>query len=182
MLTGESSYLQSYRAAAAKFAPALDRLHESYASGQEPLKEISRLRMLAGQKLGELDETLAMYDKAGLDPAMSATRTDLGRRTTNDILKNVAVLRKLESAELTAATARWQTDLRMSRWITLGGAILNIGLVALATGFVYADMRRRARQATNLRDQKRELARQVEAAAAPGCPGGEEDPFAAKIG
>jgi signal transduction histidine kinase len=162
LLTGESSYLQSYRVAASKLAPALDRLHESYASGKEPLKEISRLRMLSGQKVGELDEILALYDRAGLVPALSATRADLGKRTTNDILKGVAVLRKQESAELAAATASWQSDLRMSRWITLGGAILNIGLVALATGFVYAEMRRRARQATNLLDQKRELARQVE--------------------
>jgi signal transduction histidine kinase len=162
LLTGESSYLQSYRAAATKLAPALDRLHESYASGKEPLKEISRLRMLSGQKLGELDEILALYDRAGLVPALSATRADLGKRTTNDILKSVADLRKQESAELAAATASWQSDLRMSRWITLGGAILNIGLVALATGFVYGEMRRRARQATNLLDQKRELARQVE--------------------
>ena len=162
LLTGERSYLQSYRAAAAKLAPALDRLHESYASGKEPLQEISRLRMLSGRKLGELDETLALYDTAGLDSALSAARTDVGRRTTNNILKSVAVLRRQESAELTAATARWQSDLRLSRWITLGGAILNIGLVALATGLVYGEMRRRARQAIDLRDQKRELARQVE--------------------
>ena len=162
LLTGESSYLQSYRAAAAKLAPALDRLHESYASEEEPAKEISRLRMLSGRKLGELDETVALYDKAGLDPAMNATRTDVGKRTTNHILKSVAVLRKEESAELAAATARWQIDLRLSRWITLGGAILNIGLVALASALVYADMRRRARQATDLRDQKRDLAQQVE--------------------
>jgi len=162
LLTGESSYLQSYRAAAAKLAPALDRLHQSYASGKEPLKEISRLRKLSAKKVGELDETLALYDMEGLDPAMSATRTDLGRRTTNEILKNVSVLRKEESAELAAATARWQSDLRLSRWITLGGAILNIGLVVLATGLVYGEMRRRALQATDLRDQKRELALQVE--------------------
>ncbi|HLZ97668.1 MAG TPA: CHASE3 domain-containing protein [Steroidobacteraceae bacterium] len=162
LLTGESSYLKSYRAAAAKLAPALDRLHESYAQGPEPLKEISRLRMLSERKLGELDETLALYEKAGLDPAMSGTRTDIGKRTTNRILASVAVLRKEESTELTAATASWQSDVRMSRWITLGGAILNIGLVVLATGLVYGDMRRRARQATDLREQKSELARQVE--------------------
>jgi signal transduction histidine kinase len=162
LLTGENSYLQSYRAAAAKIAPALDRLHESYASGTEPLKEISRLRTLSRLKLGELDETIALYDKAGLDPAMREARTEISRRRTNNILRSVAVLRKEESAELTVATTRWQSDLRLSRWITLGGAILNIGLVALATGLVYGDMRRRARQATDLRDQKRELARQVE--------------------
>jgi signal transduction histidine kinase len=162
LLTGERSYLQSYAAAREKLAPALDRLHDSYASGGEPVEEISRLRLLSGQKLAELDETVALYDKAGLDPAMSATRTDIGKRTTRNILKSVAALRKEESAKLTSAIARWQSDLRLSRWITLGGAILNIGLIALATALVYVDMRRRARQATALRDQKQELARQVE--------------------
>jgi signal transduction histidine kinase len=39
---------------------------------------------------------------------------------------------------------------------------LNIGLVVLATVLVYGDMRRRAQQATDLRLQKRELARQVD--------------------
>ena len=36
LLTGEDSYLQSYRAAAAKIAPALDRLHDSYGSSTDP--------------------------------------------------------------------------------------------------------------------------------------------------
>jgi signal transduction histidine kinase len=112
--------------------------------------------------LAELDETVALHDKAGLDPAMSATRADIGKRTTRDILMSVAALRKEETAKLTSAIARWQLDLRLSRWITLGGAILNIGLIALATALVFVDMRRRARQATALRDQKQELARQVE--------------------
>src|SRR6202162_5521897 len=78
LLTGESSYLQSYRAAAAKLAPALDRLRESYSSGNEPLKEISRLRMLTRNKLGELDETLALYDTAGPDPPLARARTAVG--------------------------------------------------------------------------------------------------------
>ncbi len=55
-----------------------------------------------------------------------------------------------------------QTDFRVSRWVTALGAILNIGLVLLATRLVYGDMRRRARQATGLRDQKQELERQVD--------------------
>jgi len=162
LLTGEDSYLDSYRAAAAKILPALDHLQQSYGPGAKTVGEIARLRTLSNRKLGELDQSLALDKKSGLDPAMSATRTDIGKRTTESILRSVAVLRQEESAELSAATARWQSDLRLSRWITLGGALLNIGLVVLATALVYGDMRRRARQATDLRDQKRELGRQVE--------------------
>ncbi|MGA2839136.1 MAG: CHASE3 domain-containing protein [Steroidobacteraceae bacterium] len=162
LLTGEDTYLRSYAAAAGKIGPALDRLRQAYGTGTEPIDEIRRLRGLSHDKLVELDETLALYKRAGLDAALSTARTDMGKRMTDNILASVAVLRQKESAELSAATARWQSDLQLSRWITLGGAILNIGLVVLATVLVYGDMRRRAQQATDLRLQKRELARQVD--------------------
>jgi signal transduction histidine kinase len=162
LLTGEDTYLRSYAAAAGKIGPALDRLGRAYGTGAEPIGEIRRLRGLSRDKLVELDETLAVYKRAGLDAALSAARTNLGKRMTDNILASVAVLRQKESAELSVATARWQSDLQLSRWITLGGAILNIGLVVLATVLVYGDMRRRAQQATDLRLQKRELARQVD--------------------
>src|ERR1700736_4244771 len=154
LLTGADSYLHSYAAAAKKVGPTLDRLHEAYGVGTEPVSEIRQLRRLAGKKLAELEEKLALHAKAGLDPAMADARSDLGKRTTENILASVAVLRRKDSAELAAATARWQSDLRLSRWITMGGAILNIGLVVLATALVYGEMRRRARQATDLRHQK----------------------------
>ena len=162
LLTGEDPYLRSYTTAAGKIGPALDRLHQAYGVGNEPIEEIRRLRDLSHGKLVELDETLARYKKAELDTALSIARTDMGKRTTDNILASVAVLRQKESAELSAATTRWQSDLQLSRWITLGGAMLNIGLVVLATALVYGDMRRRAQQATDLRLQKRELARQVD--------------------
>jgi signal transduction histidine kinase len=161
LLTGEDSYLQAYRAAAARVAPALDRLHESYGSISRPNEEVRRLRILSAKKLAELDDSLTLYKSAEGDPSRAA-RTDRGQQTAHDILRSVALLRQRESAELSAATTRWQSDLQLSRWITLGGAILNIGLVLLASALVYGDMRRRARQTTDLRDQKQELARQVE--------------------
>jgi signal transduction histidine kinase len=71
-------------------------------------------------------------------------------------------MRLTEARELTAATAQWQSDFRMSRWVSAAGVILNIGLVLLASRLVYGDMRRRARQATDLRDQTQELERQVD--------------------
>jgi signal transduction histidine kinase len=161
-LTGVDSYLRSYAAAKGKVGPALDRLRNGYGVGTEPVDELRQLRGLTGKKLAELDETLALHGKAGLDPALADARSDTGKRTTEDILAGVAALRRKDSAELAAATARWRSDLRLSRWITMGGAILNIGLVVLATALVYGEMRRRARQASDLRHQKRELARQVD--------------------
>ena len=70
-------------------------------------------------------------------------------------------MRLHEAAELSAATAQARSDLIWSRLFTGAGAILNIGLVLLAMRLVYNDMRRRARQASDLRGQKRELENQV---------------------
>jgi signal transduction histidine kinase len=162
LLTGADSYLHSYAAAAEKIGPALDRLHKAYGMATEPVGELRQLRRLSGKKLAELQESLALHGKAGLDTAMADAGSDAGNRTTENILASVAVLRGKESAELSAATLRWQSDLQLSRWITMGGAILNVGLVVLATALVYGEMRRRARQATDLQHQKRELARQVD--------------------
>lgn len=161
LLTGLDSYLRSYSAAAAQIGPALEGLHAAYGTGAEPVDDLRRLRILSGRKLAEFHEILVLHGNAGLHPPMNDPGIDLGRRTTDDILASVAVLRRKERAELSAATARWQSDLRLSRWITVGGVILNIGLVLLATALVYLDMRRRTRQALALRHQKRELARQV---------------------
>ena len=161
LLTGESSYLQPYTEAVAKVEAALDRVHQAY-GGQDDSREFQELRILTGKKLGELEDTLALFKRRGPAPAVRVVRTDVGKRTMDEISRIIANLRLAEARELSAATAQWQADFQMSRWVSAAGVVLNIGLVLLASHLVYGDMRRRARQATDLRDQKQELERQVD--------------------
>ena len=160
LLTGESSYLEPYTEAVGKVEAALDRLHDVY-GGRDDSREFHELRILTGKKLGELEDTLALFKRRGATPAVNVVRTDVGKRTMDEIASIIGTMRMTEARELTAATAQWQSDFRMSRWVSAAGVILNIGLVLLASRLVYGDMRRRARQATDLRDQKQELERQV---------------------
>ncbi len=162
LLTGEISYLQPYTEAVANVEAALDRVHEAY-GGSDDSREFHELRILTGKKLGELDDTLALFKKRGPAPAVNIVRTDVGKRTMDEIARIVGAMRLAESRELSSATAQWQSDFRMSRWVSAAGVILNIGLVLLASRLVYGDMHRRARQSANLRDQKLELERQVDA-------------------
>jgi signal transduction histidine kinase len=161
LLTGESSYLQPYTEAVAGVETALDRVHEAY-GGNDESREFQELRILTGKKLGELADTLAVFKRRGAAPAVNVVRTDVGKRSMDEISKIIGNMRVAEARELSAATAQWQADFRLSRWVSAAGVILNIGLVLLATRLVYSDMRRRARQATNLRDQKQELEQQVD--------------------
>jgi signal transduction histidine kinase len=160
LLTGESAYLQPYTEAVTRVEAALDRVHEAY-GGRDDSAEFRELRVLTGKKLGELEDTLALFNRRGTAPAVNVVRTDVGKRTMEEISKIVGDMRFAEARELSASTAQWQTDFRVSRWVSAIGVILNIGLVLLAARLVYSDMRRRARQATNLRDQKQELEHQV---------------------
>lgn len=161
LLTGESSYLQPYTEAVAGVEAALDKVHEAY-GGLDDSREFQDLRTLTDKKLREIADTLALFKRRGPAPAANAVRTDAGKRTMDQISRIVGELRLAEAHELTAATAQWQGDFQVARWVSAAGVILNIGLVLLATRFVYSDMRRRAQQATHLRDQKQELERQVD--------------------
>jgi signal transduction histidine kinase len=160
LLTGDSTYLQPYTEAVAHVESALDRVHEAYGGGSDS-HDFHELRELTGKKLGELETTLALFKKKDPAPAMNVVRTDVGRRTMDEISRIVDTMRLAESRELAAATAQWQSDFRLSRWVSSAGVILNIGLVLLASRLVYADMRRRTRQAIDLRDQTQELEHQV---------------------
>jgi signal transduction histidine kinase len=161
LLTGEGAYLQPYTEAVAKVEAALDQVDNAY-GGNNTSREFRDLRVLTGKKLGELEDTLALYKRRGTAPAVNIVRTDVGRRTMDEIAKIIDQMRLAESRELKLAAADWQADFRISRWVSAAGVILNIGLVLVATSLVYRDMLRRARQNTNLRDQKLELEHQVD--------------------
>jgi len=163
LLTGDSSYLQPFTEAVATVGAALDRVREAYGGRADSAEfQQEELRTLTGKKLGELEETLALFKTRGAGPAVKVVRTDEGKRIMDEISRIVGTMRVAEARELSAATVQWQSDFRLSRWVSAAGVILNLGLVLLATRLVYGDMRRRALQATSLRDQKQDLEQQVD--------------------
>jgi signal transduction histidine kinase len=162
LLTGEEAYLSPYAAAVANVRGALGRLHDAY-GGDDSSSEFHDLQILTGKELGELEDGIALFKKRGTTPAVNVVGTDVGKRTMDSIAAIIGTMRIEEAAEAAAANAEWQTDFRLSRWVSAAGATLNIGLVLLAVRLVYSDMRRRARQAAGLQDQKLELEQEVDA-------------------
>ncbi|MDP9008313.1 MAG: CHASE3 domain-containing protein [Pseudomonadota bacterium] len=161
LLTGEGTYLTPYAAAVSKVRGSLDRLHNAY-GGDDSSSEFHQLRVLTGKELGELEDGIALSKKRGTTAAVNVG-TDAGKGTMDAIAAIIGTMRKEAAAEAAAANAVWQKDFQLSRWVSAAGAILNIGLVLLAVWLVYGDMRRRARQAASLRNQKLDLEAQVSA-------------------
>jgi len=117
LLTGESSYLQPYTEAVGKVEAALDRVHEAY-GGKDDSREFQELRILTGKKLGELEDTLALFKRRGTSPAVNVVRTDVGKHSMDEIVRIVGSMRLAEARELSTATAQWQADFRVSRWVS----------------------------------------------------------------
>src|SRR3984957_5008911 len=92
LLTGESSYLQPYTEAGTKVGAALDRVHEAYGSDDDS-REFQELRILTGKKLGELEDTLALFKNRGTTPAVNVVRTDVGKHTMDEISRIVGDMR-----------------------------------------------------------------------------------------
>jgi signal transduction histidine kinase len=162
LLTGVDSYLAPYRAALPKIDSALDRLRDAYARSEDGTAKVRELRILTGKKLGELEDSIVTAKKSGAAPALNIVRTNAGQRFMEEILDIVTAMRDREAVVFAAATARQQADLRRSVWVSSAGLLFNIALVLIAARFVYGEIRRRARQTIDLRDQKQELERLVE--------------------
>ena len=160
MLTSEDSYLKSYANAVAATPLAERRLEESYGRSDAAAAVIGELHSLTQAKLAELDETMFAFqrrDRGGFD----IRRVDAGKMLLDEIRARIATLQAGETAELSAATLNWREDLVWSRRFIALGSVLNLALVLLAVRLVAGEMRRRARQAIDLSDQKLELERLV---------------------
>jgi signal transduction histidine kinase len=155
LLTGDSSYLQAYLEAADKIASTLDRVQAGL--GAADGGDIRDLRQSTLQALAEMAGAVALRGR-GAAPSIGV---DAGRQAMERISVLVDSMRRTEALELSAATEHWRSQFKLTRWITALGALINTGLVLLATRLVYSDMRRRGRQARDLRDQKQELEKQV---------------------
>jgi signal transduction histidine kinase len=161
LISGNDNDLRPYARSLSRTDLLLNEIRLNYQGDDASLTVVRHLRLSVGKKLGELDSSLALAKAQGSAVAMDLMRTGAGRRYMEDVRADIDVLRSGEAAERRAATERWHRDLRLSRWITGAGALLNIILVLVAARLVFLDMRRRSEQAAELQRQKALLEEQV---------------------
>jgi signal transduction histidine kinase len=163
LLTGDARSIQTYNRIVAEVEPRLVNLALAYAGSDDAVGSIHDLQVMMGKRLADLSMVLAIQKTQGTAAAIALVKTSVGSDTgviIGDILDR---LRDREGVEHYAAAAHWESSLSLSRWITLTGTILNMILVAVATRLVYLDIRRRTALTAELRDQKLQLEREVEA-------------------
>ena len=156
LLTERPEYLEPYVAAVPKIDPRLKRLKELNAADPEQRERVARVTKLVSEKFAELEASLALYRKNGPQAAQALLETDVGRRTMDDIRKEIAAIQEGERAELIGRSARWNQDVAFSRFGMTVITVINLVLVIAIYILARREILQRERIRKTLEEQVRE--------------------------
>ena len=163
ILVGNADYLAPFRQAAGDIKPALQRLDAAFAGAGAPARtDIATLRQLCDAKFGEMLETIELFADRGRSAALQVIRTDQGAATMTQIDDLAARIGELESAEVLAASHRWQVNRWLSFATTSSALVASAGLLLLLSRLTLRQLRSKERETEQLTARQAELERLVE--------------------
>ena len=98
IITGDDGYLAPFEAARGQLPPTLATLQALVADNVDHRPQIAQLTRLAGDKLTELQETIAIRKTAGFDPARIEVMRNAGKETMDGIRTVAATMQTTERA------------------------------------------------------------------------------------
>ena len=164
LLTEDPRYLRAFDPALRSLDPLLDSLvAQLEGSGlQEDSAKVQKVRMTAGQKIGEMRAALRLYGEVNRDAALQLLDTDMGQKAMTELRLQLRELWDAESVRLASARANSAKDLRTSRVLLAVASFLSLVLVILIGALLGRDLRQRLQEAQDLGDRNRELDRTVQ--------------------
>jgi len=154
LYTGEARYLQPYTDAVAEVGRHLQKLAEMTADNPEQASDVERLRLLAQQKLNELQVTIQMHQSGDAEGARQLVMSNAGLFTMDKIRALVNEMqteeRALESER--AATYRHSVQVTVA-CIYLASLLAAIGAVLLAY-FIVREMALREKHASAIKERE----------------------------
>ncbi|MEO8847170.1 MAG: CHASE3 domain-containing protein [Casimicrobiaceae bacterium] len=151
LLTGKPEYLDPYKHARPKIEDRFNKLNRLLAKEGTPSQreQVTRISNLVGKRLGEIDATLALYDRSGRDVAFELMNTGLGRQAMDDLRTDVEAMSAEQRTSMTESDTRWKHDITFARfsvqWLTACTVLLLMVVWLLA--------RREVRQQVDRRQQ-----------------------------
>lgn len=85
LITGNESYLTPYRQALGRYREALAEVRQLAAYSPAQQQRVERLEPLVETKMEELERTIHLRQQEGLEAAQVVVRTDLGRKTMDEV-------------------------------------------------------------------------------------------------
>lgn len=150
LLTRDNAYLEPYQRSLRALEGLLEETREA-GPGSISVKDRFVLARLVGEKLGEIESTLKLYQFEGMDAAMKLVNSDVGKVKMTQIEDQVLRMSAERQAWIKERTGQWERDLMISRI-----SIATLALFTIVSLFVFA--RRGLREIRRERDLSRELA------------------------
>ena len=161
LISGEPRYLEPMTYAAKRINQIADELVASYAEEDPAIGEsVRRLRYVAGEKMGEMNASVALARENGPAAALALTRTEAGQETMERFRTLARAITDYEAARVDQALITWQRELAFVRLLNVVATSINIALVLMAVGVVFRDLRRRVRDGASLKARHDELERE----------------------
>jgi PAS domain S-box-containing protein len=162
VLTGEPRYLEPYDAGVAGIGEAVTAVRRLTADNPRQQARIDSLAPVIAARLAFSREVIDTRRRAGLGPAVALIATDRGRRLMDGARRAVAAMQSEEGALLARRTAEQSARERSAATVTLAGAAVAFGLVALMIWVIRQDV---ALQQRTARERDALLAREQAARA-----------------
>ena len=153
LLTGNEIYLAPFDTAKARAQQQLSDLERRVVTASEPPPYLSSLRNAVHEKLGEMDQSVALK-RAGSDAdALSIVRTNRGKALMDEI--NVFLYGAILDADekSTLSQVEQQDNAAMLRWVSIVAAFVIVLVVAAVAFTVY----RNRQEITEARDEVRAI-------------------------
>ncbi|MGO8744881.1 MAG: CHASE3 domain-containing protein [Thermoguttaceae bacterium] len=136
ILTGEDRYLEPYDAAAGQVRHGIDALVELTRDDGAQQESLRQAQKLADAKLAELQETIRLRRKSGLEAALPIIRTDRGKKIMDDLRGVVAEMqtrehRLLDARKNAANTSANYTMWTVAVWMPIALLVLAVAAVVL---------------------------------------------------
>jgi PAS domain S-box-containing protein len=154
LYTGKPEYLAPYNKAAAEIDRHIQRLEQITIENPAQRQRVALLSALARAKLGELQETISLYQSGQPGGAETLVLSDRGKDLMDEIRRTVTGLEqeeeKLEDLRA-AAYSRSVSATRASLYLATFVAVAGLALLAY---YVLRQMRIRERHAAELRERE----------------------------
>ncbi len=154
LYTGDTRYLGPYNLANAQIDSHFSELMRLTADDPQEQSSIVELRAIEQVKMGEVAQTIALYEAGKPDDARALVLTDFGRLTMERFRHVIDQLEREEAAQEAVHSVQYQkTVVRTKTSIYLASLLATVGLVMLAY-YILREMNLREKHAEQIRERE----------------------------
>ena len=153
LLSGNEIYLAPYDSAKAMTQRQLDALGRMLATNGDARPMLERLAAVVGEKLGELDQTIALAADRRDAEAQAILRTNRGKALMDQVNVFLSGIVRAADERLTEGVVEQRANAALLRLASIVGAVV----IVLVVGGVILTVARYAREIAQARDEVRAL-------------------------